>query len=255
MVGDLNAKGTGSIFYNNPALHGIPVYQDPDGNAAVPTPGVQSTYITAGNFGTLNIPLLAGGALRTDGLDLGANYRLETKDISSSDWGTFNLFASANVLFNYDIKLAGGQWMSYKGQYTDAQAVAAAQGLMPDYSITTGLTYSFFNFDYTIIAHYLPGVTDYGDLHPSVGAPANDFTVSGNPFEVQSYFKIDMQLAYNLRSESGKKWYDNTRIAVGCNNITGERPNLIASSSEDNTDKSSYDIIGRFVYFEVSKKF
>ena len=32
-------------------------------------------------------------------------------------------------------------------------------------------------------------------------------------------------------------------------------PPLIASAFEDNTDKSTYDIIGRFIYFEVSKKF
>ena len=66
---------------------------------------------------------------------------------------------------------------------------------------------------------------------------------------------LDMQLAYTFRSESGRKWWDNTRLAVGCNNITDNMPNLIASSSEDNTDKGSYDIIGRFVYFEFSKKF
>ncbi len=69
------------------------------------------------------------------------------------------------------------------------------------------------------------------------------------------YYKIDMQLAYTFKSESKGKWYDGARIAVGVNNIADEKPRLIASSSEDNTDKSSYDILGRFVYIEVSKKF
>jgi len=62
-----------------------------------------------------------------------------------------------------------------------------------------------------------------------------------------------MQLAYEFKGES--KWYDKTRIAVGCNNVTDEVPPIIASSFEENTDKSTYDILGRFVYFEVAKKF
>jgi len=77
----------------------------------------------------------------------------------------------------------------------------------------------------------------------------------GNVFHVPDYYKIDMQLAYNFRSDAGKKWYDGTRLAIGVNNITDNQPLLIASSSEDNTDKGTYDIIGRFVYFEVAKKF
>jgi len=44
-------------------------------------------------------------------------------------------------------------------------------------------------------------------------------------------------------------------LAVGVNNISDNDPPLIASAFADNTDKSTYDIIGRFVYFEVSKKF
>ena len=64
---------------------------------------------------------------------------------------------------------------------------------------------------------------------------------------------VNMQLAYEFKQQGA--WYNGTRLAVGCNNITDEKAPLLASSSEDNTDKSTYDIIGRFVYFELSKKF
>ncbi len=253
MVADLNARGAGSVYANNPALHGTPVYLDADGNPFIPTPGDPSTFITAANFGTLNIPTLPGGSIRTEGIDLGLNYRYEF-----SDWHMITLFGNANILLDYQVRLgAGTPWLAYNGEYTDSQAVAAPQGMIPDYNFTVGLTYSFLNkhVDYTIIGHYLPSVTDLGDLHPSVGSPANDFTANGRPWHVDDYYRIDMQLAYNFFSRDHNKWWDNLRVAVGVNNVTDQKPNLIASSSEDNTDKGSYDIIGRLMYFEISKKF
>lgn len=251
IIADLNKNGAASIWNGRPELYGNPIYLDQNDAPYLPTAGVSSTYINVNNLGTLNIPLLPGGALRTDGLDLNADYLL---DLGSG--GTVRLYTTANVLFAYDIKLSPGtSWNSYKGQYTDSQAVAAAQGMIADYNLSAGFTWSLHNFDWTVAAHYLPGVTDLGDTHPSVGAPINDFTASGNVWNVPDYYKVDMQLAYTFKSESKGKWYDGARIAVGVNNITDEKPRLIASSSEDNTDKSSYDILGRFVYIEVSKKF
>jgi hypothetical protein len=252
MVADLNARGAGSVYYNNPALHGTPVYLDANNNPYVPTAGVPSTYINADNFGTLNIPLLPGGSLRTEGLDLAINYQIDAKSA-----GTINLFANANVLLSWDAKLGKDTpWLNYKGQYTDSQAVAAPQGLIPDYNVTAGFTWSIYNFDYTVLGHYLPSVTDLGDMHASVGAPSNDFTASGKPWQVSDYYKIDMQIAYEIgKQRTDKKWYDRTRLTFGVNNITDNLPPLIASSSEDNTDKSTYDILGRFVYFEISKRF
>ena len=83
-----------------------------------------------------------------------------------------------------------------------------------------------------------------------------NFTLDGKPWTVESWFAIDLQLSYEFgRHQEHKNWYSGTRITVGVNNVTDELPPIISSSSEDNTDKSVYDIIGRFVYFEVSKKF
>ena len=250
IAADLNQNGAASTWVNNPNLHGAPIYLDQNNNPYVPTAGVQSTYINASNVGIFNLPLMPGGALRTQGFDVSGDYLLDTGAA-----GTIRFFAQANILLSYEIKLPGGsEYLNYKGQYTDTQAVAAPQGMIPNYNITAGFTWSYRDLDYTVVAHYQPGVIDLGDLHPSVGAPSNDFTASGAAWHVPAYYKIDMQLAYTFKSPE-KKWYDNTRIAVGLNNVTDEQPKLIASSSEDNTDKASYDIIGRFLYVEVSKKF
>jgi iron complex outermembrane receptor protein len=253
MVADLNAHGAASVWNNNPALHGVPVFTDEQGSPYLPTPGDPSTFLNQDLLagGTLNVPTVPGGQIRTEGMDLSINYKWDL-----GNWGVVNLFGNANYLFDYQVKLgAGTPWFNYKGEYTDLQVVGAAQGMIPDYNVTVGLTYSLCNFDYTIIAHYLPGVIDLGTMHPSVGSPIDDLTASGRPWHVDDYFRIDMQLAYNFISKDHNKWWDNTRIAVGVNNVTDEKPNLISSSSEDNTDKGSYDIIGRFMYFELSKRF
>ena len=65
-----------------------------------------------------------------------------------------------------------------------------------------------------------------------------------------------MQLSYELgKHKETKDWYDRTRVTVGVNNVSDNLAPFISSGSEDNTDKSTYDILGRFVYFELAKKF
>ena len=170
--------------------------------------------------------------------------------------GKFSLFCNANYLLSYDVRLGPDvPFFSYKGQFTDAAVVGGANGVLPNFTVTPGLTWEFKDFTYTILARYIPSVDDPGDLHPAIGAAPGDNskTQNGLGWTVEDYFSIDMQLAYNFRSPGS--WYNGTRIAVGCNNVTDELPPLIASAFEDHTDKSTYDMRGRFVYFEISKKF
>jgi outer membrane receptor protein involved in Fe transport len=45
-----------------------------------------------------------------------------------------------------------------------------------------------------------------------------------------------------------------TTLAVGCNNIFDRTPPFV-NGANSATDLSLYDGFGRFVYFEISKKF
>jgi len=99
------------------------------------------------------------------------------------------------------------------------------------------------------IASYLdvvkkaPGIVDLWQLHKSL--------VAGDSHNTSEQFIANLE----PEDQCNGHWLKGTRIAVGVNNITDNDPPLIASSFEDNTDKSTYDIIGRFVYFEIAKKF
>src|SRR5262249_14933278 len=85
----------------------------------------------------------------------------------------------------------------------------------------------------------------------------NDYTLDGSVWQIPGYYTIDVQVSYEFGKGKieGRKWYDGTKLVVGCNNVTDEQPPLVPDAIESNTDKNTYDVIGRFLYFEIDKKF
>jgi len=210
--------------------------------------GVGPGQVTPDNWGNLILPWQPNYAIKTEGLDFSANYIIPMDE----KYGKITLTGVANYILSYELQTSkSSQFHEFGGMYT------GLAGLMPDYNITTSLTYELGGFSYTISAHYLPKTFDPGLTHPEYGEAEHGSTLDGKTWEIPSYFTIDMQVAYEFGKGKveGRKWYDGTRVAVGCQNITGEEPPLIPDAVEDNTDKNNYDIIGQFVYFEVSKKF
>jgi iron complex outermembrane recepter protein len=204
--------------------------------------------VTIDNWGNLIIPWQGAAALKTEGLDFSANYILPL----DQKYGKVGLTAVANYILNYEYQTSGARpYFDYAGNYT------TLQGLVPQYNITTSLSYDYGGWNYTISAHYLPSVEDPGGLFPEYDTGDQGYTIDGKSWTVPAYFTIDMQLSYEFGKGKleGRKWYDGTKLTIGCNNVTGEEPPLIPDAVEDNTDKNNYDIIGQFVYFEISKKF
>jgi iron complex outermembrane receptor protein len=209
-----------------------------------PTPG----QVTVDNWGNLIIPWQPNSAIKTEGLDFSANYIIPMDE----KCGRISLSAVANYILSYELRTSTSTpYHDYVGTFT------TLSGLMPEYNITTSLTYELGGFTYVISAHYLPETSDPGLTFPEYGEAEHGYTVNGKTWTIPSYFTIDMQVAYEFGrgKVEGRKWYDGTRVAVGCQNITGSEAPLIPDAVEDNTDKNNYDIIGQFVYFELSKKF
>lgn len=200
--------------------------------------------------GTVAVHYQPGAAQRTDGFDLGAMYELPIEN-----WGKITLNANANVIRRYEFRLnTGAPFINYSGQYTSSATVGGAEGTLPSYFITDGLTWDYKGFTFNVMSRFVPEVTDMGDLFPTSGAPVNGRTYNGAAWTVDSWYAIDMQLSYKFGEDYGR-WLNGLRLTVGVNNVTDNLPPFIASGSEDNTDKGTYDILGRFVYFEIAKKF
>ncbi len=241
----LNALGSGS-----PYASGFRFADNSRLTTALPNQVAFASGNPAQDAGTLAVHYEGGAAQRTDGIDLGLQYVYPTKD-----WGTFTLAANANVLNSYEVRLTkNGQYYQYGGQYTSPSSVGGANGTLPDWIVTDSLTWEYKGWTANVSSRYIPNVVDLGDMFPTAGSPVNDYTYNGAIWTVDSWYAIDMQLSYKFGPDAGRA-LNGLRLAVGCNNITGNLAPFIASGSEDNTDKGAYDIIGRFVYFEVSKKF
>ena len=244
VVSDLNANGVNSQYYAgylsaaNTHVTGPNQVNFANDDAA----------LTAGSFTYMTQP---GASQETDGFDIGLSYVLPTPE----ELGKITLGCNANIVMNYYFR--GAPTVSrydYTGYFT--QGVLGAQGTIPDFILIPSLDWEYKNLSFHIDARYIPEVTAPGTLWPTTGSDWNDYTVDGEAWKVPSYYTINMQVSYEFgKTKETKDWYDGLRLTLGCNNVTDNMAPFIAGSTEDNTDKATYDIMGRFLYVEVAKKF
>ena len=246
LVKSVNTLGTASPYASYVTLA--------DGSH-ITAPGQLSTFDPGDLF---IVPALPGAGQSTMGIDFSANYVVPE---DKTGFGKLTFAVNANLLMNYFFNGPGAPKYDYAGYYT--VSVLGAEGTLPDFIIVPSLTWEYKGLTAVVSARYIPSVNDIGDAWPTTGNTENGTVTSGyldahgNNWVIPAYYTIDMQLAYEFGKNKmeGRKWYDGTTFRVGCNNITDNLAPFIAGSTEDNTDKSTYDILGRFIYFEVSKKF
>jgi iron complex outermembrane receptor protein len=207
--------------------------------------------------------VLNTGAISIEGWDLSARYNMDLRT-----WGQLELGINAVVFNRYDIKT------SPKSHYYTIQGTDNIEGAgaVPDYKLTFLLEYRLGGLTYSANANYIP------ELLNAVGHDPE--TEDINTFDpIEDYFAVNMRLSYEFgkgyveptapvtESKDGKNtvpgaattsWYtrllNGTTLAVGCNNIFDRTPPFV-NGANSATDLSLYDGFGRFVYFEISKKF
>lgn len=238
MVDSLNALGPASPHAGD--------FEFNDGSAVTGTGQINSL-----NWGNAFLRPSPGAAQRTDGLDLAVAYEWRTDHA-----GTFLLTSAANVLLNYEYrKVPGAPFHEYAGQYS-APDGAAGQGTLPRWNLSSSLAWDYRDLTVAVYSRYIPSLDDPGSLHPAAGGTEHGMTTSGGAWEVDPWFSVDLQVAYEIhRGKPVTRWYDGFRFAAGVNNVSDQDVPIVASAYEDNTDKITYNILGRFVYLQVSKKF
>jgi iron complex outermembrane receptor protein len=239
VANSLNTLGSGSPF--------APGFSFSDGTRLTTTAPNQ---VTIDNWGNAIFPWQPAGSLKTEGIDLQANYVLP--EAWTEGFGRISFDGKANVILSHQLQQSPERpFFEYKGTFT------AFQGLIPDWTMNLGVTWQILDFTFVANANYIPPTQDPGLLFGEYGGTEQGFTVNGKPWTISDYFTVDLQLSYELgkRKLEGRHWYDGTKLTVGCLNVSNEQPPLIPDAIEDNTDKNNYDILGRFVYFEITKRF
>ncbi len=240
---DLNAKGaaskfaSGFVFADNTKL---------TSNAA--------NQVTSTNVGNMTIFADPSGDQKTDGLDIAADYTFNTASL-----GRFKAGVSANVLFNYKFRgTPTGVYNQYARNFTDGtNGLGGANGLLPSYIIKPSISHTYGPLATSLFLNYVPKVNAPGLLFGGA-SPTNTQRLDGKAYTVPSYFTADLAVSYTLPS-FGKSWLRNMTLTAGANNLFDKDAPYVPGggngSSENNTAKSAYDIVGRFMFVEFKKAF
>jgi len=211
------------------------------------------------------------GATHIDGFDFAANY-----DWDLHRWGQAQIGVNA-VMFT-----TNEQKTQPTSDYFNLNGLDFAEGggANPNYRITALGRYSYEGASIAVNMNYIPGLDNAQGHDPEA---EDQFTF----MKIGDYLTFDTRLQYEFRAKpapaapsyskdakdakgmvSGAsnvaasettispfdKLIDGLTVAVGVNNIFDRVPPTI-DGADNNTDLSAYDPYGRFLYFEVSKKF
>ncbi len=243
IVADLNAKGSGSVYA--PGL----IFVNGERMTTAAT-----NQITSTNVASLTLANDPQGDQWTDGLDLDVNYTMNTADM-----GYFNFGAKANVIFNYYARANPAvPYQQYARNFTDgANGLGNSNGLLPSYLLKPFVNWSYKDLRVSLTATHIPEVIAQGTLFGGQQA-TNNQRADGKAFFIKAYTTVNLSATYTVPN-FGRDWAKGFAVTAGVTNIADSQAFYIpgggSGSSEANTNKSTYDIIGRRFFLELKKEF
>ena len=180
-------------------------------------------------------PYLNLGGLRTDGVDIQANWRAALTDMGVAVPGDVSVTTSLSYTASFKVQtLPGTPFAEYVGTNTIVGATPA--GPHPDWKALTTFGYHLGAVDMGVRWRYLDGMKDVSVItsptHPSVGTP--------------TYQLIDLFGTYKINS----KW----QVRAGVTNLF-DHDLPVVSSSQTSTDPATFDAVGRSYYVGLKAAF
>jgi iron complex outermembrane receptor protein len=242
---DLNARGSASAF--------APAFRFTDGTQLVSTTPNQVTSTNAGTLRSVYNPL---GDLVTDGLDLSASYAHRLDSGLALEAGI-----DANVLFNFKARTnPTASYLQYARTFTEStNGKGNPQGLQPGYNLRTHVGAALGRWRGVVRVNYLPAVNAPGTAFGAPTGTPNIFRADLKPYVIPSYTTVDVAVTATL-PDFGRRWARKLTLTVGVNDAFDKQAPYVPGGgsgvgSEANTVKSAYDIVGRFVFAELTKQF
>lgn len=186
-------------------------------------------------------------SLKMDGLDLSAQYRLETGRA-----GAFTIFFNGTRLLNYKLQaVPGAAYVNQLGKYSSV-------GNPVDFRSRQGLTWDFGRFHATGTVNYTGSYEcESGCYVPNAatGAPM----LNTSPIPIKSWTTLDLNLAYELGGVGGI--FRDSAVSFSVVNLGNKRPPFIDAGTAANDpipdpyDAANATVIGRTVALTFTTKF
>ena len=168
------------------------------------------------------------GAIKTDGVDVNLTYRSR-----STGMGSFGLYWANSVMLSYN------EIVPNTDGFTKVRRVGTEEGSPSDqafarYKSNATVDWTVGPFTASVTGRYISGVHE---------------TQTGDAHALGERLYGDVQLLWS--TEIARRAVN---FALGVNNITGVSPPACFSCSLNNSDPTTYDVPGQFVYARVGLK-
>jgi len=195
------------------------------------------------------------GQIVTSGVDFAIRYALP------SDVGRFAFGFDGSYLATYDIKLrlkSGTANITGKDHYD-----AGSFGALPKFKAIAGVAWSLGSVIAGLTGRHItsfdecaspfdPSTAQGGICDVITVVPGGGLRVEPNVNRrrVSSFYQLDVHAGYTITSTFGK-----TTLFAGILNLTDKRPPYIFSAALANSDPSTFDFVGRYIYGRVQHRF
>jgi outer membrane receptor protein involved in Fe transport len=181
------------------------------------------------------------GGTRTAGIDFAARYNLPT------DFGRFNMIFDGTWLQKYDREEADGHVIHNKGNYDQLLAFPAVK-------FNTGVIWGLKNLGAGLSWKYVGSYKECANtsgVNSGTAFCTDNFIdpVAGRQLShrIQVYYSFDAFVSYSMPSSFGK-----TNLTLGMTNLFDKTPPVIYNNGTYQSDPSTYDFMGRFMYVRLA---
>ncbi|MFN2546736.1 MAG: TonB-dependent receptor plug domain-containing protein [Myxococcales bacterium] len=188
---------------------------------------------TNGLIEQINDPRANTGNYHTTGIDFAIRYAQAVEDL-----GRFSFILDGTYLNSYRFTDISGNIENGAGNYD--------LGALPKWKANAGVFWTMGALGVGVSGRYVGGFTEC--------FAGGDFLCSEDSTQqhrISAYLPVDAFVSYTLRD-----WVaGTTSMVVGVQNIADVQPPFIAVGFAANSDPSTYDYIGRFVYARLTHTF
>jgi outer membrane receptor protein involved in Fe transport len=184
----------------------------------------------AGFITQINDPRLNAGNFHTTGIDFAVRYAQPTED-----FGRFNLIIDGAYLNSFRITDLAGVITNGVGNYDI--------GVLPSLKLNAGVFWTMGPIGVGVSGRYIGAYKECGS-----GSCTTDDTQQRR---IDHYTTVDLFASYTLKNWAA----GTTALVVGVTNVGDTQPPYIANAFSANSDPSTYDYVGRFVYTRLTHTF